>query len=268
MKTLNDHIEESLIKSYDTNKLISIIYKKYPDIQYNFNKSKSKEFLFVIYFNKRSDYDGFFKDFYIQHQLDFFGYYITEYNDKDKYIVFEPNFGTKCTKFVYEKCNGLVFHITTEEKYNLYIKNIGLKPFEGKKYRKFSERVFLSCGESKSEIIENIDYLKKQLGINNPVILMIDLKEHKYNVDFYYDPSEDDWHNFIYCNAWFPIKYIDIIEDIDDIKYNINEDLTYDKTLPWLRTNPTNESLLYKEYIKKYDRYNRSDSWRFDRSII
>ena len=77
MKTLNDHIEESLIKSYDTNKLISIIYKKYPDIQYNFNKSKSKEFLFVIYFNKKSDYDGFFKDFYIQHQLDFFGYYIT-----------------------------------------------------------------------------------------------------------------------------------------------------------------------------------------------
>ena len=57
MKTLNDHIEESLIKSYDTNKLISIIYKKYPDIQYNFNKSKSKEFLFVIYFNKKSDYD-------------------------------------------------------------------------------------------------------------------------------------------------------------------------------------------------------------------
>ena len=51
------------------------------------------------------------------------------------------------------------------------------------------------------------------------------------------------------------------IEDIDDIKYNINEDLSYDKTLPWLRTNPTNESLLYKEYIKKYDRYNRSDSW-------
>ena len=48
MKTLNDHIEESLIKSYDTNKLISIIYKKYPDIQYNFNKLKSKEFLFVI----------------------------------------------------------------------------------------------------------------------------------------------------------------------------------------------------------------------------
>ena len=35
MKSLNYHIEESLIKSYDNNKLISIIYNKYPDIQYN-----------------------------------------------------------------------------------------------------------------------------------------------------------------------------------------------------------------------------------------
>lgn len=161
---------------------------------------------------------------------------------------------------IYDKCNGLVFHITTEEKYYKYIKNQGLKPFEGKRYRKFTERVFLLCGESKSEIIENINYIKDQLGIVNPVILMIDLKAHKYNVDFYYDPSEDNWHNFIYCNAWFPITYIDIIEDINDIDYNIKEDLTYNKKLPWMRTNPSKNSILYKEYIKNYDRNNRSNS--------
>lgn len=261
MKTLNKHIEESFIKSYDTNKLISIIYKKYQNIEYDYNDSKSKEYLFTIYFNDENDYNRFFKDFYIQHQLDFFGYYITEYNDKDKWITFEPNFGTKCTKFVYNNCNGLVFHITTEEKYNQYIKDQGLKPFKGdiKKYRYFSERIFLSCGETKKEIIENINFLKNQLGINKPVILMIDLKENKYNVDFYYDPSEDNWHNFIYCNAWFPEKYITIIEDINDIDYNIKEDLTYNKHLPWMRTNPSNDSIIYKNYLKKYDRNNRSN---------
>ena len=252
-------LKESLIKSYDTNKLISIIHKKYNNIEYNYNKSKSKEHLFTLYFKDENEYKNFFKDFYIQHQLDFFGYYITEYNDKEKFITFEPNFGTKCTNFVYNKCNGLIFHVTTEEKYD-FIKNDGLKPFEGKKYRKFNERVFLSCGESKSEIIENINYLKKQLNIVNPVILMIDLKEHNYNVDFYYDPSEDDWHNFIYCNAWFPIKYIDIIEDVNDIDYNIKEDLTYNKKLPWMRTNPSNNSTVYKNYLKKYDRNNMSNS--------
>lgn len=252
MKTLNKHIEESLIKSYDTNKLIDKIEHKYKNIDVSLFPSKSDESLFRIEFNEKNDFYNFLIDIYIQHQLDFFGYYITEYNDKDKYIIIKPNFGTKCTKFVYEKCNGLVFHVTTEEKYNLYIKNTGLKPFEGKKYRKFTERVFLSCGESKSEIIENINYLKEQLNIINPAILMIDLKEHKYNVDFYYDPSEDDWYNFIYCNAWFPIKYIDIIEDVNDIEYNIKEDLTYNKKLPWMRTNPSDQSVLYKEYIKKY----------------
>lgn len=260
MIELNNHIKESLIKSYDTNKLISVIYKKYHNIEYDYNQSKSNEFLFTIYFNNENDYKEFFEDFYIQHQLDFFGYYITEYNDKDKCITFEPNYGTKCTQYIYDKCNGLVFHITTEEKYYKYIKNQGLKPFEGKRYRKFTERVFLLCGESKSEIIENINYIKDQLGIVNPVILMIDLKAHKYNVDFYYDPSEDNWHNFIYCNAWFPITYIDIIEDINDIDYNIKEDLTYNKKIPWMRTNPSKNSILYKEYIKNYDRNNRSNS--------
>lgn len=142
MITLNNHIKESLVKSYDTNKLISVIYKKYPNIEYDYNQSKSNEFLFTIYFNDENNYKEFFEDFYIQHQLDFFGYYITEYNDKNKYITFEPNYGTKCTKFIYDKCNGLVFHITTEEKYYKYIKNQGLKPFEGKRYRKFTERVF------------------------------------------------------------------------------------------------------------------------------
>ena len=256
MKSIEAKLKESLIKSYDTNKLISIIRKKYPNTDYSYNNSKSKEYLFIIYFNDEKDYNDFFEDFYIQHQLDFFGYYITSYDKTEKCIVFEPNFGTKCTNFVYDNCNGLIFHVTSEEKYNQYIKNKGLKPFEGdiKKYRYFSERIYLSCGESKEEIIENIDFLIQQLNVNNPVIIMIDLKEHNYNVDFYYDPSEDSWHNFIYCNAWFPEKYITLIEHINDIDYNIKEDLTYNKKLPWMRTNPSNDSIIYKNYLVKYDR--------------
>ena len=71
MIALNNHIKESLIKSYDNNKLISVIYKKYHNIEYDYNQSKSSEFLFTIYFNDENDYKEFFEDFYIQHQLDF-----------------------------------------------------------------------------------------------------------------------------------------------------------------------------------------------------
>ena len=72
MIALNNHIKESLIKSYDINKLISVIYKKYHNIEYDYNQYKSNEFLFTIYFNDEIDYTEFFEDFYIQHQLDFF----------------------------------------------------------------------------------------------------------------------------------------------------------------------------------------------------
>jgi len=235
MKNIKNHIEESLIKSYDTNKLIDKIKNKYKNININLHPSKSDESLFYIEFNDKNDYENFLEDIYIQKQLDFFCYYITEKIDKNLSIAIEPNFGTKCTKFVYEKCNGLIFHITSKEKYDKFIKDKGLKPFEGKIYRKFSERIFFITGETINEIIENIEFINDQLNIKNSVILMIDLKKNKYNVDFYYDPSEDNWHDFIYCNAWFPDKYIEKINKLSDIKVNINENLNVANT-PWRQT--------------------------------
>lgn len=235
MKSLKNKIEESLIKSYDTNKLINKIENKYKNIDVSLYPSKSNESLFRIIFNNKDDYENFLEDIYIQRQLDFFGYYITEKIDKDLLVAIEPNFGTKCTDFVYNKCNGLVFHVTSKEKYEKYIKDKGLKPFEGKHYRKFTERIFLITGETIDEITENIEFIIDQLHKSDPVILMIDLKENHYNVDFYYDPSEDNWHDFIYCNAYFPDKYIVEVRKLSDLKINIDENLQVAKA-PWRQT--------------------------------
>ena len=235
MKILKNKIDESLIKSYDTNKLINKIEHKYKHLDISLYPSKSNESLFRIIFDNKNDYEKFLVDIYIQKQLDFFGYYITEKIDKDLCIVIEPNFGTKCTKFVYDNCNGLIFHVTSKEKYYYFIKDQGLKPFEGKHYRKFTERIFFITGENVDEIIENIKFIINQLHIINPIILMVDLKENHYNVDFYYDPSEDNWHDFIYCNAWFPDKYITKINKISDLKVNIDENLNV-AISPWRQT--------------------------------
>jgi len=231
-------LKESLIKSYDTNKLCDKIEKKYNNIDISFEPSKSDESMFKISFSNKNDYNDFLEDIYIQRQLDFFGYYITEKIDKVNTVYIEPNFGTKCTKFVYDKCNGLIFHITNKEAFK-NIKYKGLKPKYGdiKKYRYFTERIFLVCGETKEEIINNIEFVIKQKGYNkdNVIILMIDLKATKYNVDFYYDPAEDDWHNCIYCNAWFPYSYITEVKKLSDLKININENLQVAKA-PWRQT--------------------------------
>ena len=239
MKDIKNHIEESLIKSYDTNKLIDKIKNKYKDIEVLLYPSKSNESLFSISFNDKNDYEKFLEDIYIQKQLDFFGYYITEKIDKVNTVYIEPNFGTKCTKFVYNECNGLIFHITNKSIFENKIKYKGLKPKIGniKKYRYFKERIFLICGKTIDEIIDNIELIIEQKGYKKDdyIILMIDLKENKYNVDFYYDPSEDNWHNCIYCNAYFPYEYITEIKNITDIKANIDENLTVAKS-PWRQT--------------------------------
>ena len=79
-KNIKNHIEESLIKSYDTNKLIDKIKNKYKykDIEVSLYPSKSEESLFSITFKNKNDFENFTEDFYILHLLDFFGYYITE----------------------------------------------------------------------------------------------------------------------------------------------------------------------------------------------
>ena len=234
MKNIKNHLDESLIKSYDTNKLINKIKNRYKDTEVLLIPSKSNESLFKIIFNNEEDFNKFKTDIYIQRQLDFFGYYITEQIDKDLIVFIEPNFGTKCTKFVYDNCNGLIFHVTSKERYDLFIKDIGIKPLEGS-YRKFTERSFFVCGETKKEIIENIEYIMDQLKKINPIILMIDLKKKHYNVDFYYDPSEDNWHNCIYCNAWFPITYITEVRKLSDLTVNIDENLQV-ADAPWSQT--------------------------------
>jgi len=241
MDNIRIYLKESLIKSYDTNKLCDKIEKRYPNIYITFEPSKSSESetSFKVVFNDEEDFNKFKTDIYIQRQLDFFGYYITEYIDKYFTVYIEPNFGTKCTDFVYKNCNGLIFHVTDKESYDNNIKYKGLKPKVGniKKYRYFPERIFLTCGETVDEIIDNINLIveQKEYEQNDYVILMVDLIENHYNVDFYYDPAEDSWHNCIYCNAYFPCNYITKIRNIGDIKANIDENLNV-APAPWSQT--------------------------------
>lgn len=227
MKSIKEKINESLIISYDSNKLISKLNKYFGNIEETHkHSSKSDIQRFSLKINDKEFekvYDE--KLFKI---LDFYGYYITEIacvQNENKYVLsFEPIFGKKCNDLVYKECNGIVYHIT-KNKYIKKIRSKGLIPLEGKTYRTFTERIFLSVGKTDEEIIENINLLTNQISRNNDyIILRIDLNKNKYNVDFYFDPSEDDKHNFIYCNAYFPPHMIEEIGNIDDLKNKLKSD--------------------------------------------
>lgn len=231
MKTLVNYIDESLIKSYDTEKLKKALNKKYGIDDFHDYKSKSdepKRFAFSVdedLYNRLMDDEGFFK------LIDLYGYTLTEINCIDNKIYdihLEPNFGKKCNELVYDKCNGIVWHIS-KKKFEKYITYDGIKPRVGENYRVFSERVFLSCGETSQEIVDNVKFLLKQLAIpeGKYVIYKINLKRshhHPYNVNFYYDPSEDDKHNFIYANAiFFPHLIVNEFHSIDEMKNDLKK---------------------------------------------
>jgi hypothetical protein len=84
MKPLKNKIDESLIKSYDTNKLINKIKTKYKEKINNIHIQKSKSYIqsFSIQFNEKYN-DEIVYDESLYKLIDFFGYYITEY----KYVI-------------------------------------------------------------------------------------------------------------------------------------------------------------------------------------
>lgn len=224
MKNINNYIDESLTKSYDSNILINKLKNKYKEKINNIHiqKSKSNVQSFSIQFDEQYMYDIVY-DESLYKLLDLFGYYVTEYKEikteNNQILRFEPIFGQKCNDLVYKECNGVIYHIT-DDRFIDKIRKKGLIPFRNSNYRNFSDRVFFSCGKNKKEIIDNLKNIIKQLEKINYHILKIDLNKYKYNVDFYFDPSEDDKHNYIYANAYF---YPHMIEEIKDLETLINE---------------------------------------------
>lgn len=224
MKNINNYIDESLTKSYDSNILIKKLKNKYKEKINNIHiqKSKSNVQSFSIQFDEQYMYDIVY-DESLYKLLDLFGYYVTEYKEikteNNQILRFEPIFGQKCNDLVYKECNGVIYHIT-DDRFIDKIRKKGLIPFRNSNYRNFSDRVFFSCGKNKKEIIDNLKNVIKQLEKINYHILKIDLNKYKYNVDFYFDPSEDDKHNYIYANAYF---YPHMIDEIKDLETLINE---------------------------------------------
>lgn len=231
MKTLKKSLEESLIASYDTDKLKAAITKKYGITEFHDHVSKSDNpHRFVLSVNKEM-YGKLNADTAFFKLADFYGYTFTEVTQYNGvyYIHLEPNFGKKCNNFVYDDCKGIIWHITDQENSKDII-NDGITPFKGKSYRRFTERAFFCCGTTREEIVENIKATIKELGIKTYIVYKIDLSRHRqkpYNVNFYYDPSAIDCKNHIYANAvFFPHLIEKKFYNIADIEKDLSRVVT------------------------------------------
>lgn len=127
-------------------------------------------------------------------------------------IIVDPVQAKECNDYVYNKCNGIIYHVPDQKRINDIMKS-GLRMKGSKnRYKFIMDRVYFICGESKSEINKRLlrIFNDKSVYDENPVIFKIDLKKNNYNINFYEDPAYKNL-DAIYTYAYFPSKYIEKI---------------------------------------------------------
>ena len=212
-------LRESLMLSYNHEDLIKKLKKEYNILQIHKNSdySKARDFCIVV---SNNEYPNLEKDIKFNKILNFYGYYITDKTRKDKdneIYVLEPIYADKANKLVYKECNGIVWHVTKNENLESILHK-GIYPKKDSNYRKFSSRVFFTCGKTRQEIFDNVKFIiKEQLQFAKYNILKVDV--NKYNVNFYYDTLNKKEHNCVYSNAiFYPSLITNIADNLNDFE--------------------------------------------------
>ena len=153
-----------------------------------------------------------------------------KYNKKtgDFYtLILEPFKPTNKTNYIYNECNGIVYHITFEKYYNSIIKKGGIKPKRLNKCDINNENVgHLLYRPSRVYVIADSNHVKQSIiricnqtahmdghkDAGRQIILKIDLNkyyiDHKFKLNFYADPTNPKNSSTFFTYEFIPKKYI------------------------------------------------------------
>lgn len=143
----------------------------------------------------------------IHNILNFFGYYISSFNNYDYSILISPIYSTNVTYKLNEN-NNICYHFTTEEKIESIFKN-GLRCKQSD-YRYFPKRIYLyitdNIFDQNNKIKQNIyKFLKEIEKTENIYAIKVNL-----NISIYQDDTMNDINSvYTYCNI--PPKYLTLI---------------------------------------------------------
>lgn len=124
----------------------------------------------------------------------------------------EPVKTKNITDFVKNNCRGKIYHLC--HKYDVgFIMKSGLR-VKGEKndYRYINNRLFFVCGETKDDIIKNLEIVGETIKIRKDKDLfdeysLLEIDVNGYNIDFYQDGMyEDDIKYIGYTYNYFPPK--------------------------------------------------------------
>ncbi|MBO5005435.1 MAG: hypothetical protein J6D03_09445 [Clostridia bacterium] len=244
MKKLTDFIQETLVMSHDTEKLLNILekmlgkahmytdkFKDYDDASsFNIfiknNTSFAKELISYIDNHKFKNPDAKVSK-KLKKMIDvmnFFNYYFsktTSIANGECMILIEPTYSKNVTNMVNCDYEGVLYHVTLKENIPGILKKGLIPKGEDNDYRYIKSRIYMFCENDKDEL----QYLYKKICIQRSyspreaTLLKIDLnydentnkKNMSYNIDFYQDSlyKED---NFVYTYENIPPQFITVID--------------------------------------------------------
>lgn len=217
-----EFLYESILKSYDPSKLIAAIKKEFGDVvvdSYIMNyvgmiDGTSSPRSFGIQLRDDTDVDKFKKQ--IQHIINLYNYKITEYIAKERVIFFEPSIPEDATDYIYNDCDGVVYHITkTKNVQSILSKGLRLK--SGITYRKFDERIFFTAAPVSFLVKNNIYKIAadKRYELSEMSIIKIELNKYSKKIRVFRDPQSTHAEGF-YTMEYIPSKCLSVV-DIDKI---------------------------------------------------
>ena len=179
------YIFERLGKSWSAKKLADEIKNIYPVSKIDFLNNKEST-QFSLYMDNPDD---FLKNEKVMILLRLYNYYIRKISD-DK-VTFEPYKPEDVTDMIYNDCGGIIYHVTTEEKWKK-IKDTELVPKYKHVYGEFRDaRIFFIANKDEKESLRQL----RSISNTNPILrksrvfIKVNLNKYKNRLRFRIDPS-------------------------------------------------------------------------------
>lgn len=211
-------IYESIIHSYDHEKLLEKINKKFKDDIYDVsevptNNDKTKSIGLYIK-NENLQYNEEFKSL-----LNLYNYYVSfcEYRKENNgywEMYIEPYKPKEVTNYIYNDCKGIIYRFVND--YGLKrLNHHGLVP-RNNSDRHYPKYIFVVSNPNNDKLKEILLQVKREIKKNDLHLIKIDLNKYENKLKFFIDPASVNYEAYV-TREYIP-KYCCEEINLEDIK--------------------------------------------------
>lgn len=209
MISLSNFIKENLLSSFDADKTINELNK----LSFVKKCSKKTDIKYTTILIE-IDYRNYKQDIFEQ-KLNVVNYFVTNYNLTNDILTLsiKPRITECVTEYIYNECGGIIYHLTTKEKWKKIQRDNGLVP-KNVNYEFRPKQIFLFVKKPNFELNSLKDLSKNLSRFSNPkdILLEIDLSKLDIKLNFYIDPAFTSNNILsVYTRDFIPIRKKNII---------------------------------------------------------